>query len=150
MRGLGLLILRLSLGVVFIAHGLPKLLPVWGSRPADMAALLEASGISAAYPVAVGTGLAEVLAGTLLVAGAYTVMAAVLLAVTTAAMSWMFHLSNGFFLNWSLEAGVGHGYEFDVLRLSALVCVMLSGPGALTFDARRAREKESSRKQSKI
>ena len=149
MRGLGLLILRLALGIVFIAHGLPKLLPVWGGRPADTAALLEASGVSAAYPVAVGTGLAEVLAGTLLVIGAYTVVAAMLLSVTTATTSWLFHLSHGFFLNWSLEAGVGHGYEFDVLRLSALVCVMLAGPGALAYDARRAREKGPSKRQTK-
>ena len=149
MRGLGLLILRLSMGVVFIGHGLPKLVPVWGSRPADTAALLEASGVSAAYPVAVGTGLVEVLAGVLLVVGAYTVAAALLLAATTAVSSWMFHLSNGFFLNWSLEAGVGHGYEFDFLRLSALVCVMLSGPGAIAYDARRTREKGSRRNQKK-
>lgn len=149
MRGLGLLILRLTVGVIFIAHGLPKLFPVWGSRPADTVALFEASGISAAYPVVVGTGLAEALAGALLVGGAYTVAAALLLAATTAATSWMFHLSNGFFLNWSLEAGVGHGYEFDFLRLGALVCVMLAGPGALAYDARRARAKGSSRSQKK-
>jgi len=138
MRGLGLLILRLSLGAVFIVHGLPKLLPVWGSGPADIAALLQIAGVSAAYPVTVGTGLVEVLAGSLLVAGAYTVLTALLLAVTTAAMSSFLHLSNGFFMNWSLEAWVGHGYEFDFLRLSALGCVMLAGPGAFAYDARRA------------
>ena len=87
--------------------------------------------------------------GVLLVVGAYTLAAALLLAATTAASSWMFHLSNGFFLNWSLEAGVGHGYEFDFLRLSALVCVMLSGPGAIAYDARRTREKGSRRNQKK-
>ena len=141
MRGLGLLILRLAVGVMFIAHGLPKLVPVWGGRPADTAALLEASGVSAAYPVAVSIGVVEVLAGVLLVAGAYTVVVALLLTATTVATSWMFHLSNGSFLNWSLEAGVEHGYEFDFLRLSALVCVMLSGPGALAYDARSARER---------
>ena len=100
--------------------------------------------------MAVGTGLAEALAGVLLVAGAYTVVAALLLAATTAATSWIFHLSNGFFLNWSLEAGVGHGYEFDFLCLGGLVCVMLSGPGALAYDARRTRAKGSGRSQKKI
>ena len=149
MRGLGLLILRLVVGIVFIAHGLPKLLPVWGGGPADTAALLEASGVSAAYPVAVGTGLAEVLAGALLVAGAYTLVVGFLLAATTAATSSVVHLSNGFFLNWSLEAGVGHGYEFDFLRLGALVCMILSGPGALAYDTHRASEKGPRRAQRK-
>lgn len=148
MRGLGPLILRLALGVLFIAHGLPKLVPVWGSRPADTAALLEAAGVWAFYPVTVGIGLAELLAGTLLVVGAYTVLGAMLLAATTAASSWMLHLSNGFFLNWSLETGVGHGYEFDFLQLAALVCLMFSGPGALAFDARRSRAKPEKKRTS--
>ena len=99
--------------------------------------------------MAVGIGVVEVLAGVLLLAGSYTVVVALLLTATTAATSWMFHLSNGFFLNWSLEAGVEHGHEFDFLRLSALVCVMLSGPGALAYDARRARERRSSSRSQK-
>ena len=145
MRGLGLLILRLSMGVVFIAHGLPTFFPVLGSHLTDTAALLEASGVSAAYPVAVGTGLVEVLAGVLLILGAYTAAVSLLLAATTVAFSWMSYLSSVFFLDWSLESGAGHGYEFDFLRLSALACMMLSGPGSLAYDARRARKKGSRR-----
>ena len=149
MRGLGLLILRLSMGVIFIAHGLPTFFPVLGSHLADTAALLKASGVSAAYPVAVGAGLVEVLAGVLLVLGAYTATVALLLAATTIAFNWMSYLSNGFFLDWSLESGTGHGYEFDFLRLSALACMMLSGPGSLAYDARRARKKGSRRGQKR-
>ena len=149
MRGLGLLILRLSMGVVFIAHGLPTFFPVLGSNLADTATLLEASGVSAAYPVAVGAGLVEVLAGILLVLGAYTAAVASLLSATTVAFSWMSYLSNGFFLDWSLESGAGHGYEFDFLRLSALACMMLSGPGSFAYDARRARKRGLRRSQER-
>ena len=149
MHGLGLLTLRLTIAVVFVAHGLPKLVPVWGGSPADTATLLEAAGVAAAYPVAVGTGLVEVLAGGLLAAGSYTLLAAALLTATTAAMSWMLHLSNGFFLNWSLESGVGHGYEFDLIRLGVLVCVILGGPGTLAYDTRRTRAKGPNGKRKK-
>ena len=89
------------------------------------------------------------LAGAILVAGAYTLVVGFLLTATTAATSSVLHLSNGFFLNWSLEAWVGHGYEFDFLRLGALVCMMFSGPGALAYDARRVRENGPIRTQKK-
>ena len=150
MRGLGPLILRLALGALFIAHGLPKLVPVWGLRPADTEALLQAAGVTAAYSVTVGIGLAELLAGALLVVGAYTPLATLLLSATTTASSWVLHLSNGFFLNWLLETGVGHGYEFDFLRLAALVCLMISGPGALAVDTHRSRVKQQRKRTSPV
>lgn len=149
MRGLGLLTLRLTIGAVFVAHGLPKLVPVWGRSPADAAALLEATGVAAAYPVAVGTGLVEVLAGGLLAVGAYTSLAAALLTATTAAMSWVLHVSNGFFLNWSLETEVGHGYEFDLVRLSVLVCLIFTGPGMLAYDMGRTEARGANGRKKK-
>ena len=48
MHGGGSTILRLVLGVVFLAHGLPKLLPVFGGSPAETAAMFEASGLQPA------------------------------------------------------------------------------------------------------
>ena len=147
MRGLGLLVLRFAVSIVFVAHGLPKLVPIWESGPAQAAALLAAAGVSSSYPVAVGTGIVEVFAGALLMVGAYTPWVAVLLTVTTIASSWILHLSNGFFLNWSLEPSVGHGVEFEFLQVSTLVCLMLTGPGVLSYDTRRARERESRKAQ---
>ena len=43
MRGLGLLVLRFAIGIVFVVHGLPKLVPVWETGPAQASALLEAA-----------------------------------------------------------------------------------------------------------
>ena len=149
MHGLGLLTLRLTISAVFVAHGLPKLVAVWGGSPAHAGTLLEAAGVAAAYPVAVGTGLVEVLAGGLLAAGAYTLLAAALLTATIAATSWLLHLFNGFFLNWSLESGVEHGYEFDLVRLGVLVCLILAGPGTLAYDTRRTRARRLHGRQKK-
>jgi len=141
MRGLGPLILRLAVGVVFFAHGLPKLVPVWGHSPRQAAMLLELAGVASAYPLSVGLGIVELLAGLLLIAGAFTVWVTLLLGTTTAVMAWVLHVSNGFYLNWPLEPSVGHGYEFDLLLVSGLACLMLTGPGLLSYDARRAKER---------
>ena len=145
MRGLGLLVLRVAIGIVSVTHGLPKLVPVWGTGPAQAAALLETAGVAAAYPATVGTGIAEVIGGGLLMVGAYTPWVAVVLAVTTAATSWALHLPG--FVNWTFELGVGRGIEFEFLRMSTFLCLMLAGPGALSYDARRVRERARRRSQ---
>ncbi len=149
MRGLGLLTLRVTVGVVYITHGLQKLFPIWDGSPQLTAAVLETAGVGSAYLVTVGSGLAEVVGGGLLIAGAYTMWTGLLVGSSTVAIGSLLYYPNGFFLNWSLASGVAHGAEFDVLRLSALVCLMLAGPGALSFDARRARERERKRVQKK-
>ncbi len=140
MRGLGLLVLRFAIGIVFVAHGLPKLVPVWETGPAQASALLEAAGVSYAYPVTVGTGIVEVVAGSLLILGAYTSWASVLLTATTAVTSLILNMPNGF-LNWTSGSGIGHHVEFEFLQVTALVCLMLTGPGVLSYDGRRARER---------
>ena len=133
MRGLGLLVLRFANGSLFVAHGLPKLIPIWGTGPDQAAAQLEAAGVASAYPVTVATGIVEVLAGTLLIAGAYTAWVSVLLAVTTAATLWIVRTPDGL---------LGHPAELEFLQVSGLVCLMLAGPGVLSYDARRTRERE--------
>ena len=109
MQGLGLLSLRCTVGLVFIAHGLPKLFPLWGSSPRATAAVLGAAGLAPAYPVTVATGIVEVLGGVLLVAGAFTFWATLLLVSINVAVGSKLHLPHGLFLNLSLEPGVGHG-----------------------------------------
>ena len=139
MQGLGLLSLRCVVGLVCIAHGLPKLFPMGGGSPQDAAVFFEAAGLSPAFAVTVTTGIVEVLAGALLTAGAYTFWSGLLLAATNVAVGWKLYVPNGFFLNWSLEPGVGHGYEFVLVLVAAIVCVMLAGPGAFAVDLHRAR-----------
>jgi uncharacterized membrane protein YphA (DoxX/SURF4 family) len=44
------------------------------------------------------------------------------------------HFRNGFFLNWTLTPGRGHGMEYNLVLIGALLCLMLTGPGALSVD----------------
>ena len=139
MSGLGPCLLRLAVGTVFVAHGLAKLLPVFGGGVAGTAVLLESLAFQAPSAVALTLGGVETAGGVALLLGAYTGWAAFALTLTTAVTSWRLHLPNGLFLNWSLEPGVGHGYEFDLVLIGALLCLMMTGAGSLSVDRARQR-----------
>jgi putative oxidoreductase len=139
MHGGGITILRLVLGVVFLAHGLPKLLPVFGGSPAETAAMFEASGLQPALLLVLTVGVIELFGGAAIILGVWTRFAAILLAINMGVAIWKIHLPHGFFLNLSLEPGVGHGYEFAMVLLGGLVCLLLNGPGAVSIDGYRAR-----------
>ena len=139
MHGGGITILRLVLGVVFLAHGLPKLLPVFGGSPAETATMFEASGLQPALLLVLIVGVIELFGGAAIILGVWTRFSAILLAINMGVAIWKIHLPHGFFLNLSLEPGVWHGYEFAMVLLGGLVCLLLNGPGAVSIDGYRAR-----------
>jgi putative oxidoreductase len=124
-------VLRAVLAVIFIAHGAQKLFGIWGgSGLAGTASGFTQMGVEPAYWMALTAGLIEFGGGCLLLVGGYTLIAAALLAIEMLAAIWLVHLPNGFFLP--------AGYEFNLTLIGALVCLMLTGAGALSIDARRA------------
>ncbi len=134
--------LRLAVGTVFVAHGLTKLLPWSDGGVSETAALFESLAFQAPYAVALSLSAVEVGGGVALVLGAYTGWTALALLLTTTVTSWKLHLPHGFFLNWSLEPGVGHGYELDLLLVGALLSLMATGAGSLSIDRARQRAAE--------
>jgi putative oxidoreductase len=144
MQAYGPTVLRVTLGVVFVAHGAQKLFGVWGGGgPAGTAAFFQQLGLSPAYLLALFVGLVEFIGGLCLVGGAYTLVSAAVLLADMLVAVWKVHLANGFFLNWTMTPGVGHGYEFNLVIVGGLICLILTGPGALSVDARRAQYAES-------
>jgi len=141
--GWGHLVLRLVVGAIFVAHGLPMLVPVLGGSPAAAAAILESSGLSPGYPLALVGGLIVAAGGFALIVGAFTTIAAAALSTVVIVAAWKVHLAHGFYLNWRLAPGVGHGYEYDLALVGALVCLVLAGPGRISLDERRARRREA-------
>ena len=132
-------VLRLALAAVFIAHGGQKLFGLWGGAGLDgTAAFLAGIGLQPAYPLAVATGAIEFFGGLMLLFGAYTLIASLVLVLDMLVAIWKLHFASGFFLNWNLVPGQGHGYEFNLTLIAALVCLMLAGPGAFSIDGRRA------------
>ena len=144
MESFGPAILRVAVGAMFVAHGMQKLFGVLGGGGlTGTAAYFDSIGLSPGYALAVAVGVTEFGGGLLLVAGALTSYAAVALTLVMAGAIWNVHLPNGFFMNWSMTAGRGHGVEFNLIVIGALVCLALTGPGALSVDHSRVRSAEA-------
>jgi putative oxidoreductase len=126
--------IRLALGVIFIAHGGQKLFGLWDGP--GLAATLETFKDSIGIPayltlIAVGT---EFFGGAALLLGLLTRLASAGLAADMAVAIVKVHFINGFFLNWSITPGKGHGYEFNLALLVMSISLLLSGPGRLALD----------------
>ena len=144
MEPYGPVVLRVVCGVMFVAHGMQKLFGMFdGGGLAGTAAYLDSLGLSPGYPLAVAVGLTEFVGGLMLVAGVLTRYVTVALIAVMLGAIWSLHLGNGFFLNWANTPGRGHGVEYDLVIVAALLAIMLSGPGALSVDYRRARSAEA-------
>ena len=140
----GPVVIRLALGTVFVAHGAQKLFGLWGGGGlTGTAAFFAQLGLAPAYPLAILVGTVELVGGLLLIGGAFTLITAAVLTVDMLVAVWTVHLSSGFFLNWTMAPGQGHGYEFNLVLIAALVSLMFSGPGVLSFDRYRAKAAET-------
>ena len=144
MQGFGSTVLRLAVGAIFAAHGAQKLFGIWGGGgPSGTAAFFTQLGLTPAYPLAIFVGLVELLGGLLLIAGAFTPIVSAVLMLDMLVAVWKVHLPYGFFLNWTSAPGQGHGYEFNLVLIAALVALMLMGAGSLSVDEWRLRSSES-------
>jgi putative oxidoreductase len=126
--------IRLALAVIFIAHGGQKLLGLWHGP--GLQATIEAFERSIGVPfyltlISVGT---EFFGGLTVLIGFLTRLAAAGLAIDMTVAIVKVHLVNGFFLNWSITQGKGHGYEFNLALLAMSIALLLSGPGKLALD----------------
>jgi uncharacterized membrane protein YphA (DoxX/SURF4 family) len=75
--------------------------------------------------------------------GAWTRWAAIPLAIGMGVAVWKVHLPSGFFINWALAPGTGHGYEMNLVLIGACVCLSLTGAGELSVDKLLDRSAES-------
>jgi putative oxidoreductase len=144
MAGWGLTVLRVAVGIVFLAHGAQKLFGAFGGGGlAGTAAYFTFLQLTPAYPLAVLWAVLEFGCGALLFLGAWTRWAAIPLAIGMAVAVWRVHLPNGFFMNWALAPGIGHGYEMNLVLIGACVCLSLTGAGELSVDKLLDRSAES-------
>jgi putative oxidoreductase len=116
---LGITVLRVSLGVMWIAHALLKLLVFSLPGTAQYFTSIGFAGFLA-YPVFA----AELLGGIALVLGLYARQAALALLPVMAVAAWV-HLPNG----W-VHTSAGGGWEYPVFLIAASIALWLLGDGA--------------------
>jgi putative oxidoreductase len=124
----GLFLLHLTVGLLFIGHGLQKLTGAFGgSGPDGTARMMESLDMRPPRFHATLAGLGETAGGTLLALGFFTpVGAALVIAVmTTAALTA--HAGKGL---WS-SAG---GFEYPLVMATIAFALAAAGPGAWSLD----------------
>ena len=120
LQPLGLLVLRLSLGLVFFTHGYPKL----AHSGAGMQGFFIQHGLPG-YFVFV-SGVLEVFGGILLALGLFTRGAALLLAIEMGVAIWKVHSSGGYL--------AVHNYEFPLAMLAGSFALATVGAGLVSLD----------------
>lgn len=135
-QDLGLMLLRVGLGVLLIAHGLQKAFGWWGGPGLggfrESLADLGYQHASILTYVAAGT---EIGAGVLLVLGLFTPLAG------AAALAY---LLNALLADFTAEPAPRHftfflpdGHEYQIVLIVLAAAIILTGPGRYGFDAGR-------------
>ena len=126
MEAYGTLVLRVSLGFIFVAHAYLVVYRI--GFPSGLIAYQRSAGIPLPEVGAWYLLLAHGVGGILLILGILVRWAALANIPVMAGAVWFVHSSQGFFV----FAGK-NGYEFALFVLGATVAQVLLGPGAFTL-----------------
>ncbi len=123
-----LLVLRLVVGLSFVAHGAQKLFGWFGgSGPAGTRVQMESKGYRAPGLMALLAGLGELGGGGLLTTGAATPLATLAICTVMVNAIVTSHLTHGY---WNYRGG----YELNLAYIAIALALALAGPGAWSVD----------------
>jgi putative oxidoreductase len=129
MINIGLLIIRLVVGLLFIGHGAQKLFGWFGGYGLKgTGGWFESIGMKPGVTMALFAGLAELIGGLLFALGLLTPLAAVIITGTMVMAIFKVHAPNGL---WATS----NGYEYNLTLIAVVVGVALIGPGHYALDA---------------
>jgi len=116
-----LLLARVIVGVVFMAHGAQKLFGAFGGP--GLSAVVGMMG-PLGYLVSIG----EFFGGLGLVVGFLSRFSAASIIVIMLGAIAMVHAKVGFFMNWMANQP-GEGFEYHLLAIGILLVILIVGPG---------------------
>jgi putative oxidoreductase len=123
LASLGLLLIRLVVGLTFIGHGVQKLFGWFGGHGLKgTGGWLESIGLRPGVPLALLAGLGEVVGGFIFAAGNLIWLGSALIVVTMLVAIFAVHGKNGY---WITNGGI----EYNVVLIATAVGVALAGPG---------------------
>ena len=129
-----LLIVRVVLGVIFFAHGAQKLFGWFGGYGLKGTIGYFQQALKIPAPLTVLCALTECFGGLAVLVGFLSRPAALGLAIVMLVAIAKVHIPNGFFINWSLQQGKGHGYEMNLALIAMAAAVLIGGGGAVSLD----------------
>jgi putative oxidoreductase len=118
---LALLIARVIVGIVFMAHGAQKLFGAFGGP--GLSGVVQMMG-----PLGYLVTIAEFFGGLGLIVGFLSRFSALSLIVIMLGAIGMVHGKVGFFMNWMGNQG-GEGFEYHLLAIAILLVILIAGPG---------------------
>ena len=118
---IALLVGRIIVGAVFMAHGAQKLFGAFGGP--GLSAFVGMMG-PLGYLVAIG----EFFGGLGLVVGFLSRFSAASIIVIMLGAIGIVHGKVGFFMNWMGNQG-GEGFEYHLLAIAILLVILIAGPG---------------------
>ncbi|HEY0828046.1 MAG TPA: DoxX family protein [Bacilli bacterium] len=128
MAALGLLLVRVVVGFLFIGHGAQKLFGWFGGYgPKGTGGWMDSVGIKPGVFMAVLAGLMEVVGGALFALGFITPLAGVLIALVMLG-TFKVHWKNGVWAS-------ANGYEYPLVLLAVAIGIALIGAGDYSLDA---------------
>ncbi|WP_333796154.1 DoxX family protein [Rheinheimera sp.] len=126
--GYGALLLRVPVGIIFVAHGAQKLFGWFGGYGLEgTGGWMESIGLAPGVLMAFLAGAAEFFGGLALIAGFLTRPAAFALSIAMLVAIFSVHFANGLFMS-------NNGYEFGLALLAASASLMFSGAGKASLD----------------
>jgi putative oxidoreductase len=125
---LGRLLLRVTVGALFVGHGTQKLFGWFGGHGLEATAnMFDSIGMRPGNRNAIAAGAAEAGGGAALAAGFATPLAAATLTSVMLTAINRVHLKNG---PWITNGG----YEYNVVLIAAVLALAEVGPGELSLD----------------
>jgi putative oxidoreductase len=125
---LGLLILRVVIGALYVGHGTQKLFGWFGGHgPEGTGGFFEQLGLRPGRQHALATGAAEAGGGALLALGLCTPLAAASISGAMAGAIKTVHGPNG---PWVTQ----NGYEYPLVVIAAMAAIADVGPGDISLD----------------
>jgi putative oxidoreductase len=125
---IGRLLLRLTVGSLFVGHGTQKLFGWFGGHGLDATGnMFESLGMRPGQRNAVAAGVAEAGGGAGIALGLATPLSAAVLTSTMLTAVNRVHLKNG---PWAANGG----YEYNIVLIAAVLALVEVGPGELSLD----------------
>ncbi|MGC5324327.1 DoxX family protein [Brevibacillus sp. SYSU BS000544] len=124
MMNLGLLVIRLIVGLIMAGHGAQKLFGWFGGYGLKgTGGWLESIGVKPGVLMAAIAGLLELVGGLMFAAGVFTPVAAAMIVMIMLVAMFKVHAQNGFWVT-------SNGIEYNLVLIAIAVGVALIGPGA--------------------